>query len=213
MTQGAHRARSPNADKLITAERLPPHSERSHGAAPTRWKKAIYRWWVSDPSPLHNRLSHTHKRARLHAHSRWHAVCWIDKAKNMLSQGENLQRKRFFFQVFFRAPENKQINKQTDKQMAPNVEPCLIMKTERWNARTFDFFQIPTMPISVWKELLSVTPRLDSLQLNSVHVELPLALGWGEHWSWSQARKYIFFYRQLCYFYSCKAQANMALHF
>ncbi len=140
VTQGAHRARSPNAYKLITAERLPSTQHTASGATAQHRpaeKKAIYRWWVSDPSPLHNRLSHTQTRAR------WHAVCWIDKAKNMLSQGEKPQRKRFFFHSFFFVhPKNKQINKQTDKQMAHDVEPWLIMKTERWDARTFAFFRL-----------------------------------------------------------------------
>ncbi len=157
-------------------------------------------------------VTHTQTRAPARTLALTRCVLNRQSEKHAIT-GRKSATQAIFFPFFFRAPENKQINKQTDKQMAPNVEPCLIMKTERWNARTFDFFfQIPTMPISVWKELLSVTSRLDSLQLNSVHVELPLALGWGEHWSWSHARKYIFFYRQLCYFYSCKAQANMALH-
>lgn len=39
-----------------------------------------------------------------------------------------------------------------------------------------NFSDFPTLPITVWKELLSVMSHLDSLQLNSVHVELPLAL-------------------------------------
>ncbi len=48
----------------------------------------------------------------------------------------------FFHSFFFVYPKNKQINKQTDKQMAHDVEPWLIMKTERWDARTFAFFRL-----------------------------------------------------------------------
>lgn len=75
-------------------------------------------------------VTHTQTRAQARTLALTRCVLNRQSEKNMLSQGENLQRKRFFPSVF-RAPENKQINKQTDKQMAPNVEPCLIMKTER----------------------------------------------------------------------------------
>lgn len=40
-----------------------------------------------------------------------------------------------------------------------------------------NFSDFATLPITEWKELLSVMSQLDSLQLNSEHVELPLALG------------------------------------
>lgn len=109
MTRGAHRARSLNADKLITAERLPAHSERRHGTAATRRRKAIYRWWVSDPSPLRNRLSHTLARTLaltrrvLNRQSEKHAIT-----------GRKCATQAIFGCTLFRAPENKQINRQTN---------------------------------------------------------------------------------------------------
>lgn len=75
-----------------------------------------------------------------------------------------------------------------------------------------NFSDFPTLPITVWKELLSVMSHLDSLQLNSVHVELPLALSEvniGAMQEKKQKKKTRLLKAFLLLFFYCEAPGNI----